>query len=64
MKRTRGRVHLKKAPDVGQNVTNEPIFYYYGQVLIGGPFNAYWAKGASLGPDTFVRKSPSDHKYL
>ena len=52
------------APDVGQNVTHEPIFYYYGQVLIGGPLNAYWAKGASLRPDTFVRKSPWDHKYL
>ena len=52
------------APDVGQIVAQEPIFHYYGQVLIGGPLNAYWARGASLGPDTFVIKSPWDHKYL
>ena len=27
--------------DVGQTVAQEPIFYYYGQVLIGGPFIAF-----------------------
>ena len=37
------------APDVGQNVAHEPISYYYGTVLIGGPLKAYWAKGESLG---------------
>ena len=52
------------APDVGHNVAQEPISFYYGQVLIGGPFKAYWALGESLGPDTFVRKSPRDHQYL
>ena len=41
--------------DVGISVAQEPIFFYYGQVLIGGPFEAYWALGESLGPDTFVR---------
>ena len=50
--------------DVGQTVAREPIFYYYGQVLIGGPFKAFWALGESLGPNTFVRKSPRDQKYL
>ena len=48
--------------DVGQNVAQEPTLYYYGPIYIGGPLNAYWAKGASLGPDTFVRKSPWDQK--
>ena len=52
------------APDVGQNVAQEPIFYYSGQVLIGGPFKALWALGESLGPDTFFRQSPRDHKHL
>ena len=52
------------ASDVGQNVSQEPTLYYYGLIYIGGTLNAYWAKGASLGPDTFVRKSPWDHKYL
>ena len=52
------------ASDVGQNVAQEPILYYSVLIYIGGPLNAYWAKGASLGPDTFVRKSPWDHKYL
>ena len=33
-----------------------PIFYYSGQVHIGGPFTAYWAKGESLGPDIFFKK--------
>ena len=50
--------------DVGQNVAQELIFYCYGQVLIGGPFNTLWALGESLGPVTFFRKSPWDHKYL
>ena len=27
--------------DVGQNVAQEPIFYYYGQVLIGALFKAF-----------------------
>ena len=49
---------------VGHTVAQEIIFYYYGPVLIRGPLNAYWAKGASLGSDTFVRKSPCDQKYL
>ena len=52
------------APDVGHTVAQEIIFYYYGPVLIRGPLNAYLAKGASLGSDTFVRKSPWDQKYL
>ena len=52
------------APDVGQNVAQEPIFYYSGQVLIGGPFKALWALGESIGPDTFFRQSPRDHKHL
>ena len=52
------------APDAGQNVAQEPISFYYGQVLIGGPFKASWALGESLGPDTFVRQSPRDHQYL
>ena len=50
--------------DVGQTVAQEPIFYYYGQVLIGCPFKAFWALGESLGPDTSIRKSPWDQKYL
>ena len=50
--------------DVGQNVAQEPTLYYSGLIYIGGPLNAYWVKGASLGPDTFVRKSPWDQKYL
>ena len=51
-------------PDVGQNVAQEPTLYYSGPIYIRDPLNAYWAKGASLGPDTFVRKSPWDQKYL
>ena len=42
--------------DVAQNTAQKPIFCYSGRVHIGGPLNAYWAKG----PDTFVRKSPWD----
>ena len=52
------------APDVAQNIAHEPIFCYSGQVHIGGPLNAYWALGESLGRDTSVRKSPWDHQYL
>ena len=52
------------APDVGQNVAQEPTLYYSGPIYIGDPLNAYWAKGTSLGLDTFVRKSPWDQKYL
>ena len=37
------------APDVAQNITKEPIFCYSRQVHIGGPLNAYWADGESLG---------------
>ena len=51
-------------PDVGQNVAHEPISYYYGQVLIGCPLKAYWAKGEFLGPHTCCRISPREHKYL
>ena len=51
------------APDVGQSVAQEPTLYYSGPIYIGDPLNAYWAKGASLGPESFVRKSPWDHKY-
>ena len=50
--------------DVGHNVAQEHISFYYEQVLIGGLFKAYWALGDSLGPDTFVRKSPREHQYL
>ena len=50
--------------DVAQNATQEPTLYYSGPIYIGGPLKAYWAKGESLGHDTFVRKSPRDHKYL
>ena len=50
--------------DVGQNVAQELTLYYSGPIYTGGPLNAYWAKGASLGPDAFVRKSPWDQKYL
>ena len=50
--------------DVGHTIAQEPSFYYYGPVLIEGPLTAYWALGESLGPDTFVRKSPRDHNYL
>ena len=50
--------------DVGQNVAHEPISYYYGQVVIGGPLKAYWAKGESLGHDTCCGISPRDHKYI
>ena len=52
------------APDVGHTIAQEPSFYYYGPVLIEGPLTGYWALGESLGPDTFVRKSPRDHNYL
>ena len=54
---------LEGHTDVGQTVAQEPIFYYYGHVLIGGPLKAFWALGESLEPNTFVRKSPRDHKY-
>ena len=57
-------IALEYVIDVAQNVAQEPIFYYYGQVLIGGPFKGFWALGESLGPDTSVRQSPRDHKYL
>ena len=50
--------------DVRQNVAQERTLYYSGPIYIGDPLNAYWAKAASLGPDTFVRKSPWDQKYL
>ena len=55
---------MKNFNDAAQNVAQEPIFYYYGQVLIGGPFKGFWALRESLGPDTFVKQSPRDHKYL
>ena len=50
--------------DVAQNKAQEPIFCYYGQVHIGGPLNAYWAKRESLGPNTYCGILPRDHKYL
>ena len=50
--------------DVAQNVSQEPNFYYYGQVYIGGLFKAFRTKGESLGFSTFIRKSPRDDKYL
>ena len=50
--------------DVAHNAAQEPTLYYSGPIFIGGPLKAYWAKGESLGPDTFVRKSPRDHNYL
>ena len=59
-----GSLSFEFLADVGHNVAHEPISFYYGQVLIGGPFKAYWALGESLGPDTFIRKSPRDHQYL
>ena len=31
----------EKQYDVGHNVAQEPISFYYGQVLIGGPFKAF-----------------------
>ena len=52
------------ALDASHNVAQEPISFYYGKVLIGGPFKAYWALGESLGPDTFVIKFSRDHQYL
>ena len=55
---------LSGTGDVGHNVAQEPISFHYGQVLIEGPFEAYWALGESLGLDTFVKKSPRDHQYL
>ena len=50
--------------DVAQNIAQELIFYCYGEILIGGPLKAFWALGESRGPDTSVRKSPWDQKYL
>ena len=50
--------------DVAQNIAQELIFYCYGQILIGGPLKAFWALGESRGPDTSVKKSPWDQKYL
>ena len=50
--------------DVAQNVAQEPILCYSGQVHIGGLLKAYWAKGESLGPDRLCGISSRDHKYL
>ena len=50
--------------DVAQNIAQERIFCYSGQVHIGGPLNAYWVKGESLGPDKYSGILPKDHKYL
>ena len=50
--------------DVAENIAQEPILCYSRQVHIGGPLNAYWAKGESLGLDTYCRILPKDHKYL
>ena len=53
-----------KRSHVAQNLAQEPIFYYYGQIYIGGSFKAFWAMGESLGSDTFIQKSPREYKYL
>ena len=50
----------ERAPNVSQNVAQEPTLYYSGPIYIGGPSIAYWAKGASLGTDIFLRKSRWD----
>ena len=55
---------LESKSDVAQNVAQELIFCYSGQVHIEGPLKAYWAKRESLGPDTLCGISPRDHKYL
>ena len=46
--------------DVAQTVAQELNFCYSGQVLIEGPLKAYWAKGESLGHDTYCGISPND----
>ena len=50
--------------DVAQNAAQESTLYYSGPIFIRGPLKAYWAKGESLGPDTYVRQSTRDHQYL
>ena len=64
LKNSRTSSFKEEAPDVAQNIAQELSFYCYGQILIGGPLKAFWALGESRGPNTSVRKSPWDQKYL
>ena len=64
LKNSRTSSFEEEAPDVAQNIAQEHIFHCCAKILIGGLLKAFWALGESRGPDTSVRKSPWDQKYL
>ena len=41
--------------EVAQNIAKEPTLYDYGPIYIGGPLKAYWARGASQGPNILTQ---------